>query len=32
MTLVFKFSLEKDLDLLFNFLNECKTVELDYDR
>ena len=32
MTLVFKFSLEKDFDLSFNFLNECKTVELDYDR
>ena len=32
MTLVFKFSLEKDLDLSFKFLNKCKTVELDYDR
>ena len=32
MTLVFKFSLEKDFDLSFKFLNKCKTVELDYDR
>ena len=32
MTLVFKFSFEKDFDLSFTFLNKCITVELDYNR